>query len=61
MVDKLADALDKALDDPAVRKRLLDLGSDIPDKKGRGPAALSMLVKSEIERWAPVLKGTTIN
>jgi tripartite-type tricarboxylate transporter receptor subunit TctC len=61
VVDKLADALDKALDDPAVRKRLLDLGSDIPDKKGRGPQALSMLVKSEIERWAPVLKGTTIN
>jgi tripartite-type tricarboxylate transporter receptor subunit TctC len=61
VVDKLADALDKALDDPAVRKRLLDLGSDIPDKKSRGPAALSMLVKSEIERWAPVLKGTTIN
>jgi tripartite-type tricarboxylate transporter receptor subunit TctC len=61
VVDKLADALDKALDDPAVRKRLLDLGSDIPDKKGRGPAALSTLVKSEIERWAPVLKGTTIN
>ncbi|HEY4142314.1 MAG TPA: tripartite tricarboxylate transporter substrate-binding protein [Pseudolabrys sp.] len=61
VVDKLADALDKALDDPAVRKRLLDLGSDIPDKKGRGPTALSTLVKSEIERWAPVLKGTTIN
>jgi tripartite-type tricarboxylate transporter receptor subunit TctC len=61
VVDKLADALDKALDDPAVRKRLLDLGSDIPDKKGRGPQALSTLVKSEIERWAPVLKGTTIN
>jgi tripartite-type tricarboxylate transporter receptor subunit TctC len=61
VVDKLADALDKALDDPAVRKRLLDLGSDIPDKKGRGPQALGTLVKSEIERWAPVLKGTTIN
>ena len=61
VVDKLADALDKALDDPAVRKRLLDLGSDITGKTGRGPQALSTLVKSEIERWAPVLKGTTIN
>ena len=61
VVDKLADALDKALDDPAVRKRLLDLGSDIPGKAGRGSQALSTLVKSEIERWAPVLKGTTIN
>ena len=61
VVDKLADALDKALDDPAVRKRLLDLGSDIPGKDRRGPAALSTLVKSEIEKWSPILKGSAIN
>ena len=52
VVDKLADALDKALDDPAVRKRLLDLGSDIPGKDRRGPQALGTLVKSEIEMGA---------
>jgi tripartite-type tricarboxylate transporter receptor subunit TctC len=58
IVDKLADALDKALDDPAVRKRLLDLGSDIPGKDRRGPQALSILVKSEIAKWSPILKGS---
>ena len=38
VIDKLTAALDKALDDEATRKRLLDLGSDIPGKDRRGPA-----------------------
>ncbi|HWL06590.1 MAG TPA: tripartite tricarboxylate transporter substrate binding protein BugD [Xanthobacteraceae bacterium] len=60
VVDKLAAALDKALDDPAVRKRLLDLGSDIPGADRRGPAALGKLVSSEIDRWTPILKDSAI-
>jgi tripartite-type tricarboxylate transporter receptor subunit TctC len=56
LVDKLAATLDKALDDEAVRKRLLELGSVIPDKQGRTPAALQKLVESEVARWLPVLK-----
>ena len=55
-VDKLVGALDKALDDEGTRKRLLDLGSVIPDKTGRTPAALQKLVESEVARWRPVLK-----
>ena len=57
VLDKLSAALDKALDDEATRKRLLDLGSDIPGKDRRGPQALSTLVKSEIARWTPVIKA----
>ena len=57
VLDKLSDALDKALDDEGVRKRLLDLGSEIPDQGRRGPQALAELVKSEIERWTPVIKA----
>jgi Tripartite tricarboxylate transporter family receptor len=37
IIDKLVDALDKALDDDVTRKRLLVLGCDIPDKPKRGP------------------------
>jgi len=58
IVDKLADALDKALDDDTVRKRLLELGSDIPDKPRRGPRALTALVKGEIDRWTPIIKAS---
>jgi tripartite-type tricarboxylate transporter receptor subunit TctC len=54
---KLVDALDKALDDETTRKRILELGGVIPDKKGRGPEALQKLVESEVARWTPVLKA----
>jgi tripartite-type tricarboxylate transporter receptor subunit TctC len=56
VVDKLNDALVKALDDETVRKRLLDLGSDIPNKEGRTPQALAELVKKEVDRWTPLMK-----
>ncbi len=57
VTDKLVGALDKALDDEGTRKRLLDLGSVLPDKNGRTPAALQALVESEVKRWGPVLKA----
>jgi len=63
IVDKLSDALSKALDDEGVRKRLLDLGSDIPDGPRRGGAALGALVKSEVDKWGKVIKeaGAEVN
>lgn len=59
-LDKLSDALSKALDDEGVRKRLLDLGSDIPGPDRRGQAALNKLVDSEITRWTPVIQASGI-
>jgi tripartite-type tricarboxylate transporter receptor subunit TctC len=56
---KLNAAASKALDDENVRKRLLDLGSDIPKAEARTQAALAALVKSEIEKWSAVLKPAT--
>jgi tripartite-type tricarboxylate transporter receptor subunit TctC len=57
ILDKLTDALDKALDDEQTRKRLLELGSVLPDKAGRGQRVLATLVKSEIARWTPIIKA----
>lgn len=57
IVDQLSAALDKALDDEATRKRLLDLGSDIPGKDRRGGGPLLTLVKDEIAKWTPVIKA----
>jgi tripartite-type tricarboxylate transporter receptor subunit TctC len=57
IMDKLSAALDKALDDEPTRKRLLELGSDIPGKDRRGGAPLMTLVKSEIAKWKPVIKA----
>jgi tripartite-type tricarboxylate transporter receptor subunit TctC len=57
IVEKLAGALDKALDDASVQKRINDLGGSIPGKAERTPAAFDKYVKDEIARWAPVLKA----
>jgi tripartite-type tricarboxylate transporter receptor subunit TctC len=55
VIAKLADALDKALDEPVVRETLAKLGGSIPAKAERSPAAFDRFVRSEIARWAPIL------
>ena len=55
ILDMLSAALDKALDDEGTRKRLLELGSVLPDKTGRSQQALQGLVTSEIARWTPII------
>ncbi|MGZ9105759.1 MAG: tripartite tricarboxylate transporter substrate-binding protein, partial [Rhodoplanes sp.] len=57
IVDKLTDALDKALNDETTRKRLLELGSVMPEGPERGQKALADHVKKEVARWTPVLKA----
>jgi tripartite-type tricarboxylate transporter receptor subunit TctC len=61
ILDKLSDALDKALDDQKVRSRFSDLGGVVPDKARRGQQALRTLVKDEIARWAPIIKTANID
>ena len=56
VIARLNEAVGKALNDEAVRKRLLELGSVIPAPAERPPEALAALVKSEIAKWTPVLK-----
>jgi len=60
ILDKLSDALDKALDDPNTRRRLLELGAEIPEKSKRGQQALAVLVKSDIARWTPIIKAANL-
>jgi tripartite-type tricarboxylate transporter receptor subunit TctC len=60
VLDTLTAALDKALDDDTVRKRLSDLGCEIPDKSRRGQAALARLVKSEVVRWSTIIKAANV-
>jgi putative tricarboxylic transport membrane protein len=55
--DKLTDAIDKALDDSSVRRRVLDIGGEIPPKAARGQERLAALVKSEIARWTTIVRA----
>ncbi|MBI3703084.1 MAG: tripartite tricarboxylate transporter substrate binding protein BugD [Rhizobiales bacterium] len=56
IVEKLAAALDKTLDDPAVIKRIVELGGSVPNKTARGPAQLAELVARDVAIWNPILK-----
>ncbi len=56
VVKKLNGALVKALDDPATRKRLLELGADLSDEASRTPEGLQKHVEREVARWNRVLK-----
>jgi tripartite-type tricarboxylate transporter receptor subunit TctC len=58
VITRLADALDKALDEPVVRERLAQLGGSIPAKAERNPAAFDRFVRSEIARWTPIITAT---
>lgn len=57
ILDRLSDALDKALDDGAVRKRIIEIGCEVPGKARRGRQALTSLLPKEIARWVPVIKA----
>jgi tripartite-type tricarboxylate transporter receptor subunit TctC len=57
VVEKLAVALSKGLNEEAVQKRLTDLGADSVEQARRGPNALAELVKSESARLIPILRA----
>ena len=59
IIDKLAEALNKGLNEAVVQKRLADLGAEIAEPSRRGPKALGDLVKSEVARLTPILKAAT--
>jgi tripartite-type tricarboxylate transporter receptor subunit TctC len=57
IVEKLNGALVKALNDPAVRKELLDRGAD---PIGNTPEQHAAFIKTEIEKWQRVAKQAGI-
>jgi tripartite-type tricarboxylate transporter receptor subunit TctC len=60
ILDRLTEVLDRALDDEGTRKRLIELGNDIPQKSRRGQEALRVLVKNEIARWTPIIQAANV-
>jgi tripartite-type tricarboxylate transporter receptor subunit TctC len=56
IVRKLNKAMSDALDDPAMRKRLEELGLEIAPPERRTPEYLAKFLPQEIERWSkPIL------
>jgi tripartite-type tricarboxylate transporter receptor subunit TctC len=60
VIAKITDAVVKAFADPAVIKRLTELGQDLPSREQISPQALAAYHKSEIDKWWPLIKGANI-
>jgi tripartite-type tricarboxylate transporter receptor subunit TctC len=60
IIAKLNAAVVAALNDAAVRRRLAELGQDIPPSNRQTPEALAAFQKAEIEKWWPIVKAAGI-
>jgi tripartite-type tricarboxylate transporter receptor subunit TctC len=56
VVEKLSEAIQTAMKDPAVIKRLQDAGVD--PTPGRGPTETTAFIKAELAKWAPIIKAS---
>lgn len=57
VIDKLVGALQDALKDSTVKTRFNDLGTEPIDLKRATPDALRAFLKSEIDKWGPLIKA----
>ncbi len=60
VIAKLNGAVRNALADPAVRKRLAELGQELLPPEQLTPEALGALQRAEIERWWPIIRAAKI-
>jgi len=61
IVNRINAAVQKAMVDPDVAKRLAQIGADIPPPEQRSPAALGQLVSAEIDKWTPLIKAAGVS
>jgi tripartite-type tricarboxylate transporter receptor subunit TctC len=60
VIARLNAAVVEAVADPDVRRRLADLGQEIPPRDQQTPEALGAYHKAEIEKWWPIIKAAGI-
>ncbi|MDB5942215.1 MAG: hypothetical protein JWQ13_1781 [Ramlibacter sp.] len=57
IIEKMNAAVRTALKDPEVVKRMADLGAEIAPDSKLSPEGLQTWLKSEIDKWSPVIKA----
>jgi tripartite-type tricarboxylate transporter receptor subunit TctC len=60
IIAKLQAAVVETLADPAVHRRLIDLGQEIWPREKQTPDALAAQQRVEIEKWWPIIKAANI-
>ena len=59
IVARVGAAVDQAMQDPAVSRRLAEIGADLPPPgEPRSPRALAALVNSEVAKWVPLIRAS---
>lgn len=56
VIDKLVPALQAAIAEPAFGQKMADLGSQVVPKDKATPDSLRTQLKSEIDRWTPIIR-----
>src|SRR5262249_3489115 len=59
-IGRLSDALVESLADPALAKRITDLGQELPAANERTAQALGARHRADIEKWWPPIKAANI-
>jgi tripartite-type tricarboxylate transporter receptor subunit TctC len=60
VIGKLNAAVVEMLADPAIRKRLTELGVEIPARERQTPGALRAFLKAELDKWRPIIEAANI-
>lgn len=60
IIAKLNAAVVEALADPVVRKRLAEVGLEIPPRDKQTPEALAAHQQAEVKKWWPMIKAANI-
>jgi tripartite-type tricarboxylate transporter receptor subunit TctC len=60
VVDKINAAANAAMADPVTRRRIADLGMNLPPDDIRTPAAFAAFYQSEIGKWWPMVKAAGV-
>jgi tripartite-type tricarboxylate transporter receptor subunit TctC len=60
IIAKLNTAIASALADPAVQKRLAEVGQEMPSAEQMTPAGFGAFHKAEMDKWTPIIKAANI-
>ena len=59
VISRLGSAVVEALSDPAVQKRIAEVGQEVVPRLQQTPQALAAHHKAEMEMWMPMIKAAT--
>jgi tripartite-type tricarboxylate transporter receptor subunit TctC len=60
VIARLNAAVVASLSDPALRRRLAELGQEVVAREQQTPEALAAFHKAEVERWWPIIRAANI-